>query len=276
MGRSEGACRPGQPGANPQGEERGRARAQGEVVEIDKRLVRRGRRSGPLRGAGRGRGRAGCSRSGGGTPHKLWNGSPRGATSRVRCGVWRTEDHGEGVRLLGVPYTADRVATRRRCCWRRWSRSPRDSYGYRPGRSAHDALAVCRRRCWAQDWVRCSMSGPFSTLSAFPAAVGYSPHQRVVGPVVHLRWLTAPLQLRDGTIVPREKGPLRVPRFRRRWYLLMHYVFDMWMDRVFPGCPFERSVDDIVAHCDSGDQARELRVAIAEWFGTFGLEMYLV
>jgi hypothetical protein len=48
----------------------------------------------------------------------------------------------------------------------------------------------------------------------------------------------------------------------------MHYAFDTWMDREFPGCPFERYADDIVAHCDTGDQARQLRAAIAKRLGT--------
>ena len=56
----------------------------------------------------------------------------------------------------------------------------------------------------------------------------------------------------------------------------MHYAFDTWMDREFPGCPFERYADDIVAHCDTEDQARQLRAAIAKRLGTLGLELHPV
>src|SRR5437764_7186879 len=56
--------------------------------------------------------------------------------------------------------------------------------------------------------------------------------------------------------------------------LFMHYAFDMWMDREFPGCPFERYADDIVAHCDSEEQARQLRAAIATRLGALGLELH--
>src|SRR5262249_56465682 len=71
-------------------------------------------------------------------------------------GVEIPKDNGKAVRLLGVPNTGDRVAQTAAAMVleARLERVfHRDSYGYRPGRGAHDALAVCRRRCWKQDWV---------------------------------------------------------------------------------------------------------------------------
>src|ERR1017187_6394086 len=56
--------------------------------------------------------------------------------------------------------------------------------------------------------------------------------------------------------------------------LFMHYAFDHWMGREFPGCPFERYADDIVAHCDTEEQAHTLRAAIAERLGPLGLELH--
>ena len=89
------------------------------------------------------------------------------------------------------------------------------------------------------------------------------------------RWLTAPMQMPDGTIIAREKGtPQGSPISPLLANLFMHYAFDTWMDREFPGCPFERYADDIVAHCDSEEQARELRAAIAERLGALGLELH--
>jgi hypothetical protein len=106
-------------------------------------------------------------------------------------GVEIPKDHGEGVRLPGVTDTADRVAQTAAAMLLEQVLEPvfhRDSYGYRPGRSAHDALAGCRRRCWAQDWVLDLDVRAFSGLrSAFPLAEsGRSPHQRAVGPAVYL------------------------------------------------------------------------------------------
>ena len=125
--------------------------------------------------------------------YKLWNRMSSGSyfPGPVR-GVEIPKDHGEGVRLLGVTDTGDRVAQTAAAMLLERVLEPvfhRDSYGYRPGRSAHDALAVCRRRCWTQDWVLDLDIRAFSGLrSAFPVAEGgRSPHQRAVGLVVHLQ-----------------------------------------------------------------------------------------
>jgi hypothetical protein len=124
--------------------------------------------------------------------YRLWNRMSSGSyfPGPVR-GVEIPKDHGKGVRLLGVPNTGDRVAQTAAAMLLEQKLEPvfhRDSYGYRPGRSAHDALAVCRRRCWTKDWVLDLDIRAFSGLrSAFPATQGgRSPHQRAVGPAVHL------------------------------------------------------------------------------------------
>jgi RNA-directed DNA polymerase len=91
------------------------------------------------------------------------------------------------------------------------------------------------------------------------------------------RWLTAPMQMPDGTLVAREKGtPQGSPISPALANLFMHYAFDKWMDREFPGCPFERYADDVVAHCNSEAQARRLRAAVAERLGALGLELHPV
>jgi RNA-directed DNA polymerase len=89
------------------------------------------------------------------------------------------------------------------------------------------------------------------------------------------RWLKAPILMADGTLVPREKGtPQGSPISPLLANLFMHYAFDRWMDRQHPGQPFERYADDIIAHCDTEEQARSLRVSIASRLGTFGLELH--
>jgi RNA-directed DNA polymerase len=102
--------------------------------------------------------------------YKLWNRMSSGSyfPGPVRA-VEIPKDHGAGVRVLGVPNTADRIAQTAAAMLLEVKLEPifhRDSYGYRPGRGAHDALAVARRRCWRQDWCSISTSGLSST--AFP------------------------------------------------------------------------------------------------------------
>jgi len=214
---------------------------------------------------------------------KLWNRMSSGSylPGPVR-GVEIPKDHGAGVRLPGVPDTAGRVARTAAAMLLEATLDRvfhRCSYGCRPGRSAHDALAVCRQRCWKQDWV------PDLDVRAFFDSV---PHSLLLKAVAHhtgerrvllyiSRWLVAPMVMPDGTVVPREKGtPQGSPISPILANLFMHYAFDVWMDREFPDCPFERYADDIIAHCDSEERARVLRAAIAGRPGALGRELHPV
>ena len=213
--------------------------------------------------------------------YKLWNRMSSGSylPGPVRA-VEIPKDHGAGIRVLGVPNVADRIAQTAAAMLLEEKLEPifhPDSYGYRPGRSAHDALAVTRRRCWKQDWVL------DLDVRAFFDSV---PHDLLLKAVAHHtgerwvllyieRWLTAPMQMPDGTLTARDKGtPQGSPISPLLANVFMHYAFDTWMVREFPGCPFERYADDIVAHCDSEDQARALRDSIATRLGALGLELH--
>ena len=213
--------------------------------------------------------------------YKLWNRMSSGSyfPGPVRA-VEIPKDHGTGVRVLGVPNTADRIAQTAAAKLLEDKLEPifhPDSYGYRPGRSAHDALAVTRKRCWKKDWIL------DLDIRAFFDSV---PHDLLLKAVAHHtderwvllyieRWLKAPILMPDGTLVPREKGtPQGSPISPLLANLFMHYAFDRWMDREHPGCPFERYADDIVAHCDTEEQARALRADIASRLGALGLELH--
>jgi RNA-directed DNA polymerase len=213
--------------------------------------------------------------------YKLWNRMSSGSyfPGPVRA-VEIPKDHGAGVRTLGVPNVADRVAQTAASMLLEATLEPifhPDSYGYRPGRSAHDALAAARQRCWKQDWIV-----DFDIRAFFDSV----PHDLMLKAVAHhtdgrwvllyiKRWLKAPMQMPDGTLVAREKGtPQGSPISPLLANLFMHYAFDTWIAREFPGCPFERYADDCVAHCDTEDQARTLRAAIATRLQAVGLELH--
>lgn len=189
---------------------------------------------------------------------------------------------GKGVRVLGVPTVADRIARTVVRLYLEPNVEPvfhPDSYGYRPRKSALDAVAACRQRCWRADWVvDMDIRAFFDTvpwdLVLKAVARHTSPDQRWILLYVE-RWLKAPLQLADGTVVARERGtPQGSAISPLLANLFMHYAFDAWMARVFPAVRFERYCDDAVVHCASEKQARYARDAIAGRLAEVGLELH--
>ncbi|WP_343577843.1 group II intron reverse transcriptase/maturase, partial [Mycobacterium sp.] len=216
-----------------------------------------------------------------GNLYKLWNRMASGSyfPGPVRA-VEIPKDHGAGVRVLGVPNTVDRIAQTAAAMLLEEKLEPifhPDSYGYRPGRSAHDALAVTRKRCWKQDWILdLDVRAFFDSVphDLMLKAVAHHTDERWVMLYIE-RWLKAPMQMPDGTLVQREKGtPQGSPISPLLANLFMHYAFDKWMDREFSGQPFERYADDAVIHCDTEEQARTLWAALAERLGSLGLELH--
>jgi group II intron reverse transcriptase/maturase len=213
--------------------------------------------------------------------YKVWN--------RMSSGTWFPppvraveipKPHGDGVRLLGVPTIADRVAQTTVAMFLEPLVEPRfhqDSYGYRPGRSPHDALAVCRERCWKYDWAI------DLDVQKFFDEVPWDLIVRSVEAVTDCRWvllyvkrwLHAPLQHPDGTLEERTRGtPQGSAISPCLANLFMHYAFDSWMAREIPGCPFERFADDAIVHCTSRAQAEAVLARIAQRMGEVGLRLH--
>lgn len=202
--------------------------------------------------------------------YKLWNRMSSGSyfPSPVRM-VSIPKDGGRGVRVLGVPTVADRVAQTVAVAYLEpvvEKLFHADSYGYRPGRSPLDAVAVCRARCRSHEWVLdLDIEGFFDNLDheLILRAVAHSTSEKWLLMYVR-RWLAAPLVLPDGTMIGRDRGsPQGASISPLLANLFMHYAFDMWMAREFPQVPFERFVDDVIVHCVSRPQAERLRDAIA-------------
>ena len=185
-----------------------------------------------------------------------------------------------GIRVLGIPSVVDRVAQAAAAAALEPSVEPvfhEDSYGYRPGRSPVDAVAVCRERCFRKDWVvDLDIRAFFDSVpwGLMLKAVAHHTDQKWIVLYVE-RWLKAPMQRPDGTLLPRVMGtPQGSPISPCLANLFLHYALDAWMVREFPAVPFERFADDAVIHCVSERQARQVRDAVARRLAEVGLELH--
>ncbi len=188
--------------------------------------------------------------------------------------------HGGGTRTLGVPTVADRIA--QTVAARRLEEKVEpifhpDSYGYRPARSALDAVGRCRERCWRYDWViDLDIQKFFDSVPWHLIVKAVEAHTDVPWVVLYVkRWLAAPVRLPNGTLAERDRGtPQGSAISPVLANLFMHYAFDAWMAREFPTVPFERYADDAVVHCKSERQARHVRQAIADRMAEVGLRLH--
>ena len=188
--------------------------------------------------------------------------------------------HGGGTRILGVPAVADRVAQTVVAMELERKVEPifhPDSYGYRPGRSALDAVAACRSRCWKTDWViDLDIQQFFDSVPWELVVKAVEANTDLPWVVLYVRrWLQAPLMLPDGSLQVRDRGtPQGSAVSPVLANLFLHYAFDNWMAREFPGVAFERYVDDAVAHCVSQAQAHQVLAALRERMRGVGLELH--
>ncbi len=215
-----------------------------------------------------------------GNLYKLWNRLSSGSYFPPPVRAVEIPKKSGGVRTLGVPTVSDRIAQTVVKMYLEPKVEPLfhdDSYGYRPGRSALDAVARCRERCWKYDWViDLDLKAFFDTIphDLLMKAVSKHTDERFILLYVE-RWLTAPLEREDGTLIARDRGtPQGSAISPLLANLFLHYAFDIWMARNFPDCHFERYADDGVVHCASEAQARVVLEALAERMTQVGLELH--
>ena len=213
--------------------------------------------------------------------YKIWNRMSSGSYFPPPVmAVEIPKPHGGGTRMLGVPTVADRIAQTVVAARLEKVVEPKfhdDSHGYRPGRSALDAVGRCRERCWEYDWVidldiqKFFDSVPWDLIIK---AVEVNTDQPWVVLYVK-RWLAAPIQMPDGSLAGRDRGtPQGSAVSPVLANLFLHYAFDIWMAQKFPAVPFERYVDDAVVHCRTERQARMVATAIGERMEQVGLRLH--
>lgn len=187
---------------------------------------------------------------------------------------------GNGVRVLGVPTVSDRVAQTVVRSYLEPVVEPlfhADSYGYRPGRSALDAVGVCRERCWKNDWViDLDIRAFFDSLDHELVLRTVAKHTNLAWVLLYVRrWLQAPLQCADGTLQQRDRGtPQGSAISPLLANLFLHYAFDRWLAREFPAVKFERYADDAVIHCVSRYQAQYVLARLEARMHEVGLELH--
>jgi RNA-directed DNA polymerase len=173
-------------------------------------------------------------------------------------------------RPLGIPTVGDRVAQMVVKMYLEPNVEPlfhSDSYGYRPGKAALDAIGKCRERCWRYDWVvDLDIRGFFDNIDHSLMMHAVRKHTDCPWVLLYIeRWLKAPAEGDDGTRLPRDpgtpQGGVASPLLAN---IFLHHAFDTWMAGELPGCPFERYADDIVIHCRSHEEATRVKRAVEE------------
>jgi len=212
--------------------------------------------------------------------YKIWNRMSSGSYFPPAVRTVLIPKKQGGTRPLGIPTVSDRIAQGVLKDYLEPILEPLfhvNSFGYRPGRSAHDALAQCQQNCIQYSWVvDLDIRGFFDNISHEWMMKMLSHHRQEKWVLLYTeRWLKAGIEQADGTIAARQKGTPQggvvSPLFAN---LYLHHAFDMWMSKYFPTNPFERYADDIIVHCNSKDQAEQLLNSIKERLAGFDLELH--
>jgi RNA-directed DNA polymerase len=212
--------------------------------------------------------------------YKLWNRMSSGTYFPPAVKAVAIPKKNGGELILGIPTVSDRVAQ----MVVKLTFEPTldavflpDSYGYRYNKSALDAIEVTRKRCWQYDWVlEWDIKGLFDNISHELLMKAVKQHTGCKWVLLYIeRWLKAPMQLADGTLVERTNGTPQggvvSPCLAN---LFLHYAFDAWMGRNYPELPWCRYADDGLVHCRTENEAQKVKYALMQRLEECGLSLH--
>ena len=211
--------------------------------------------------------------------YKIWNRLSSGSYTPMPVKEVKIPKRTGGERPLGIPTVTDRIAQTviKKLIEPRLERIfHKDSYGYRPKRSAHEALKQCRSRCWQTNWViDLDIKSYFDEINHELLIKALEKVIREKWIRVYItRWLKAGV-VRSCGLAERTKGtpqggvisPLLANLF-------LHYAFDKWMEKKYSSVNFERYADDIIIHTRNKEESEQLLGEIKERFAECKLEIH--
>lgn len=212
--------------------------------------------------------------------YKIWNRMSSGSYFPQPVKLVEIPKKSGGKRGLGIPTVSDRIAQMVVKVRLEEKVEPIfhvDSYGYRPNKSALEAVGCARRRCWKYDFViEFDIKGLFDNIDHELLMKAVKKHCSEPWIILYIeRWLCTPFVDKEGISIERKSGTPQggviSPVLAN---LFMHYAFDAWMSRTYSKAPFERYADDAVIHCNTELEAKEILGELAERLKACKLELH--
>ena len=212
--------------------------------------------------------------------YKIWNRMASGSYFPPAVRAVAIPKKTGGERILGIPTVSDRIAQMVVKLVIEPLVEPHflaDSYGYRPNKSALDAVGITRQRCWWYDWiVEFDIKGLFDNIDHTLLMKAVKKHLNDPWVILYIeRWLKAPVQQPNGECLARTKGTPQggviSPVLSN---LFLHYVFDVWISKNYTQLPWCRYADDGVVHCKTEKEAQEIKTQLEERFKECALELH--
>ncbi len=213
--------------------------------------------------------------------YKLWNRMASGSYFPPAVKEVEIPKKDGKVRKLGIPTIADRVAQMvvKDYLEARFEKifSP-NSYGYRPDKSAHQALEKVRQNCRKTDWViDLDIKGFFDNIDHDRLMLAVQKHVPEKWCLLYIqRWLTMPVQIKSGELIQKQgkgtpQGGVISPLLAN---LFLHYAMDKWLEQNHPKVEFVRYADDAILHCRTKAEAEQTLEALDQRMKACGLELH--